>query len=76
MRGRIKIGSRIGHDHAYMRWPLCKAPAGSLHPYVADDPNMVFEMEPFLHGVLCTAPGFGEVGGHYGNGSIFVWGKP
>ena len=74
IKGRIKVGSLISHDFAVARWPNCKAPAGSKNPWVADDPNMIFEMEwcDDIKSWKCTAPGFGELRGWYGNGSIYV----
>ena len=76
MRGRIKVGAAIMQDFAFGHWPQCKAPKGSKDPDQADDADMVFEMKLTNTGkVECTAPGFGARG-HYGNGSIFVFGKP
>lgn len=71
MKGRIKVGAKIGHDFSFYRWPYCKAPGGKEK---ADDENMLFEMKPFLKGVMCTGPGYGAIG-NYGNGSIYVWGS-
>lgn len=69
--GRIVTGTPIFQDHAFLRWPACKAPGGG---YVAENPNMIFEVERKGTFWDCRAKGYGmmEGQGTYGNGSIFV----
>ena len=80
MKGRIKIGAKISQDFGFGKWPTCKPPRGSREEGIADDPNMVFEVE-WINETPgywnCVADGFGAmpsngVVGTYGNGSIYV----
>lgn len=75
MKGRIKIGAPVFQDHAFGRWPSCKAPGGG---HEAADPSMLFDVEWHSKGGywVCIADGFGRLDspGLYGNGSIFVTG--
>jgi hypothetical protein len=83
MKGRIKRGASISHDHSYMRWPSC-FPSGCTRSgiYEAADPDMLFDVRWIARNDGsgywdCTAEGFGYqiLPGAYGNGSIFVFDK-
>jgi len=71
MKGRIKRGSAIFQDSWFGNWPYLKA--SKDNPNV--DPNMIFDMEWKETYWDCSAPGYGDKTGHYGNGSIFVRAK-
>ena len=68
MRVRIKPGAFIGQDFGYFNWPDCKSPAKVDYEFDAT----WNEKDKFWD---CIRPGFGEIKGDYGNGSIFVFDK-
>lgn len=63
-------------DHRVFTWPRCAPPQteyeGEEYQHLAKDHDMVFDLRPFSNGYECTAPGYGELPGHYGNGSILT----
>lgn len=73
IKGRIKPGSSLMHDHSFHRWPDCSD--GTV------DANLIFECTLNIRGADgegtfwdCRRPGFGILGGDYGNGSLLVSG--
>lgn len=63
-KARIKPGTKCDYDHCWRStWPNCGRKA---------DVDLVFDAED--HGTFFSlvAPGFGVIGGDYGNGSLFV----
>lgn len=70
IRGRIKVGATLMHDHSFHSWPDCSD--GIV------DANLVFDCTLHLRGDAknsyweCRRPGFGIIGGDYGNGSLLV----
>jgi len=76
MKGRIKIGTRIGQDHSFFVWPNC-APSkedyfGREYKFKAINQEMIFDIEDRGGMFKCVAPGFGKTG-YYGNGAIYVF---
>jgi hypothetical protein len=68
--GRIKDGALIGQDFRVMHWPNCLVPPSLEKNWPAD---IIFDVYEFdADNVSCIAPGFGVIGGDYGNGSLFV----
>ena len=70
MKAKIKIGSPIFHDHAFLRWPDCQGQDNA-------DPDTVFEVTEKRNYYDCRADGFGRTdmddkSQKYGCGSIFV----
>lgn len=77
MKGKIKIGTRIGQDHSIFIWPNCAPPVkdyiGKEYKFKAINQDMIFDIEDRGKGMFkCVAPGFGEKG-NYGNGAILVF---
>lgn len=67
---KIKVGALISQDFHVMRWPECFPPDDERA-----DPNMVFYAKWTGQWWDCVRPGYGELGGNYGSGSIFVHDK-
>ena len=70
MKVMIQRGALISQDFAVMHWPDCTWPDGQT-----EDPDLMFDAEWKGRWWECSRPGFGERGGWYGNGSIFVHAK-
>ena len=72
MRVKIKPGAFIGHDFGYFNWPDCKPPNSK-------PANVDYEFDAVWNDKAgfweCMRPGYGEINGEYGNGSIFVFSK-
>lgn len=68
-KAKIKVGAGIFHDHWWGKWPACRAPNGRD---VAENPDMDFTVTYNGNSFWCKAPGYGDLDGKYGNGSIAV----
>ena len=79
-KGVIKIGSSVGHDHGFFKWPSCKPPMreyeGEQYLYKTKDPYKIFNVHYYVSNDswVCSAEGYG-MEGSYGNGPIYVRGK-
>lgn len=72
IKGRIKVGASLMHDHSFHSWPNCSD--GDV------DPKLVFDCTLHIRSNAddtywdCRRPGFGIIGGDYGSGSLLVSG--
>ena len=72
MKVKIKKGAMISQDFRVRSWPNCFPPDGGKEA----DVNLVFEATWSKYGWWnCVRPGYGELRGWYGSGSIFVHDK-
>ena len=70
IKGCIKPGATLMHDHGFFAWPDCAD--GLMDPTLEFDCTLHHREKPEACYWECKREGFGIIGGNYGNGSLLV----